>query len=218
MYEKLRKEVDELFKDAPRTARANELKEEVLANLIDRYNDLISEGKDEDEAIKKAIAGVGDVDELISALRKNDVFNYEEMKKDKQKSALILSVSVGLYIMSVVILILFTAVFDISGEISVCVMLTIVAIATGLIVYNSKTRTKYVKSEDTLVEDFKEWKSTNRENQKIMESIKSIVWTITVAIYLIISFTFHSWSYSWIIFIIAVAIEKIITLVFQMKE
>ncbi|SFB10125.1 permease prefix domain 1-containing protein [Clostridium frigidicarnis] len=218
MYEKLRKEVDELFKDAPRTARANELKEEVLANLIDRYNDLISEGKSEEEAIKKAIAGVGDVDELISALRKNDVFNYEEMKKDKQKSALILSVSVGLYIMSVVILILFTEVFHISGEISVCVMLTMVAIATGLIIYNSKSHTKYVKSDDTLVEDFKEWKSTNTEKQKIMTSIKSIMWTITVAIYLLISFGFNSWRYSWIIFIISAAIEKIITLIFQMKE
>lgn len=218
MYEKLRKEVDELFKDAPRTARANELKEEVLANLIDRYNDLISEGKSEEEAIKKAIAGVGDVDELISALRKNDVFSYEEMKKDKQKSALILSVSVGLYIMSVVILILFTEVFHISGEISVCVMLTMVAIATGLIIYNSKSYTKYVKSDDTLVEDFKEWKSTKTKNEEVMESIKSIIWTITVAIYLIVSFGFNSWRYSWIIFIIGVAIKKIITLIFQMKE
>lgn len=218
MYEKLRKEVDELFKDAPRTARANELKEEVLANLIDRYNDLISEGKSEEEAIKKAIAGVGDVDELISALRKNDVFNYEEMKKDKQKSALILSVSVGLYIMSVVILILFTEVFDISGEISVCVMLTMVAIATGLIIYNSKSYTKYVKSDDTLVEDFKEWKSTKTKNEEVVESIKSIIWTVTVAIYLIVSFGFNAWRYSWIIFIIGVAIKKIITLIFQMKE
>ena len=102
MYENLRKKVDELFQDAPRTSRSNELKEEVLANLIDKYNDLISDGTGEEEAVRKAIAGVGDVDDLIRGLRKNDVFNYEEMKKDKQKSALILSISIGLYIMSVV--------------------------------------------------------------------------------------------------------------------
>ena len=218
MYENLRKKVDELFQNAPRTARANELKEEVLANLIDKYNDLIAEGKGEDEAIKKAIAGVGDVDELVRGLRKNDVFNYEEMKKDKQKSALILSVSIGLYIMSVVVLILLIEVIGIQDEIAVCVMLTMDALATGLIIYNVNSHPKYIKSEDTMVEDFKEWKSTSTEKNKILKSIKSILWTIIVAIYFIISFGFGSWAYSWIIFIIGAAIEKIITLTFQMKE
>ncbi|SHJ77014.1 hypothetical protein SAMN02745163_02555 [Clostridium cavendishii DSM 21758] len=218
MYEKLNREVDELFKNAPKTSRANELKEEVLANLIDRYNDLIAGGKNEEEAIKKAIAGVGDIDELIRGLNKSDVFNYEQLQKDKQKSALILSISVGLYIMSVVVLILCTSLFDVSGEISVCLMLTIDAVATGLIIYNANSRPKYIKADNTMVEDFKEWKSANTERNNILRSVKSLVWTLTLIAYFIFSFAFHGWAYSWIIFFIGFAVERVVTLIFQIKE
>ena len=55
MYEKLRKRVNELFENAPKTGRANELKEELLANLIEKYNDLIDAGNTPDEAVEKAM-------------------------------------------------------------------------------------------------------------------------------------------------------------------
>ncbi|MGL4949412.1 MAG: permease prefix domain 1-containing protein, partial [Anaeroplasmataceae bacterium] len=74
------------------------------------------------------------------------------------------------------------------------------------------------KSEDSIVENFKELKSVHTEKDNILKSIKSIVWTIIVAIYLIISFVFDLWAYSWITFIIGAAVEKIITLSFQLKE
>ena len=45
MYEKLRIKVDELFENAPNTKSAYEIKEEFMANLTDRYDDLIAEGK-----------------------------------------------------------------------------------------------------------------------------------------------------------------------------
>lgn len=218
MYERLRKRVDELFENAPKTRRANELKEELMANLIDKYNDLIAAGKDEDEAINNAIAGIGDIDDLLRGLRENDVFNYEEIKKERQKSALVLSISIGMYIISIVILILCTEVFGLDGTIGVCIMLTIDAVATGLIIYNAISRPKYMKTDDTMVEEFKQWKSKNSHKNKLLQSIKSIVWTLIVAIYLITSFIFGIWAYSWIIFIIGAAIEKIITLAFELKE
>ncbi|MFA6941566.1 MAG: DUF4097 family beta strand repeat-containing protein [Clostridiaceae bacterium] len=68
MYEKLQKRVDDLFKNAPDTKRAEELKEELMANLIDRYNDLTESGKSEDEAIDITIEGIGDVNELIRSI------------------------------------------------------------------------------------------------------------------------------------------------------
>lgn len=218
MYDKLRKRVDELFENAPKSSRANELKEELLANLIDKYNDLIDAGKDEDTAIKDALESIGDVDELIRGLKENDVFNYEEIKKERKKSALILSISIGLYIMSVVVLILCSEVLQIDENIAVCIMLTMVAVATGLIIYNSVSRPKYKRADDTVVEEFKEWKSKNYQRNRMLQSIKSIVWTLIVAIYLFISFVFGIWAYSWIIFIIGGAIEKIIVIAFQLKE
>lgn len=218
MYEKLRRRIDDLFENAPRTKRANDLKEELMANLIDKYNDLIASGKSEDEAVNCAIAGIGDVDELLRGLKENDVFNYEQRRKDRQKSALILSVSIGMYIMSVVVVILCTEVFGINSNIAACIMLTMDAAATCLIIYNAISRPKYIKEEDNMVEEFKEWKSVHSEKNNILQSVKSISWTLIVVIYLIISFVFGAWAYSWIIFIIGAVIEKIITLAFQLRE
>lgn len=219
MYEKLRRRVEELFENAPKTHRANELKEELLANLIDKYNDLVSSGKSEEEAFNNAIAGIGDIDELIRGLKEHDdVFNYEQIQKNRQKSALFLSVSVGLYIMSVVVLILLNEVFRVDETISVSIMLTIDAVATCLIIYNAISRPKYIKADDTIVEEFKEWKSANTAQKEIIKSIKSIAWLIIVALYFILSFAFGIWAYSWIIFIIGAAIERIITLTFELRK
>ena len=49
-------------------------------------------------------------------------------------------------------------------------------------------------------------------------SIISAAWAIIVALYFILSFTFGIWAYSWIIFIIGVAIDKIIRAYFELKE
>lgn len=218
MIKRFRERLDELFENAPKTNRATELKEELLANLMDKYNDLLSSGKSEEDAFNIAIGGIGDVDELLKGLKEESVFDNEKLEKDRKKHALILSVSIGLYIMSAVILILCSEVFNIDENIGVCLMLTIDAIATCLIIYNAVSRPKYLKTDDTIVEEFKEWKSTNSRDKEVMKSIKSIFWMIIVAIYLLISFVFGIWSFSWIIFIIGAAIEKIITLAFQLKR
>lgn len=218
MYEKFSQKLDELFENAPQTNRASELKDELLANLMDKYNDLVSNGKSEEEAFNITIAGIGDTDELIRGLKENDQFNYKQIKKDREKSALILSVSIGMYIMSVVILIMCTSVFRINSNIAVCIMLTIDAIATCLIIYNAISRPKYLKTDDTIVEEFKEWKSANNAEKEVVKSIKSIMWLIIVALYFLLSFGFHIWSFSWIIFIIGAAVDKIITLAFQLRK
>jgi hypothetical protein len=218
MYERFQEKLDELFENAPKTHRARELKEELLANLMDKYNDLISAGKNEEEAFNIAISSIGDIDEIINGLKEKDVLNYDEMRKVSKKSALILSISVGMYIMGVVILIMCNEVFRINGQISICLMLTIDAIATCLIIYNAASKPKYLKADDTIVEEFKEWKSASNNEREVLKSIKSIVWLVIVALYFLLSFTFDIWGFSWIIFIIGAAIEKIINLSFQLRK
>lgn len=196
MYEKIRATVDELFISAPKTRRAVELKEEILSNLMDKYNDLLASGKSEEDALSIAISGIGDVDELIRCLKEPSSFDNEAMIKANQKYAIMVSSAIGLYIMSVAILILLTAVFDVDGGIAVCIMFLIDAVATFLIIYSSLTKPRYKKADDTMVEEFKEWNSSNANKREIYKSIKSIMWTLITAIYLIVSFVFHIWSFS----------------------
>lgn len=217
MYDKLRTHVDELFYSAPKTRKAQELKEEILANLIDRYNDFLDNGKNEVDAFNNAISGIGDVEELINALNENNIFDYEKIQKQREKFALMIAISVALYIISVVVVILFNSI-GLDGNVSACIMLTIDAFATGLIIYSIMSRPKYIKTDDTIVEDFKEWKQQSSDKKVIIKSITSIYWPIIVSIYLLLSFVFNIWEYSWIIFIIGIAGINIIKLIFDLKE
>lgn len=69
MNDRLRKYIDELFKDAPKNARTEEYKEEILKNNEEKLADLIAGGMDEEEAFKTVAAGMGDMNELFEELR-----------------------------------------------------------------------------------------------------------------------------------------------------
>ena len=45
MEEKIRAHMEKLFVSAPKTEAARELKEEMLQNVLDKYQDLVAEGE-----------------------------------------------------------------------------------------------------------------------------------------------------------------------------
>ncbi|GAA0737404.1 permease prefix domain 1-containing protein [Clostridium oceanicum] len=218
MYENLRESFNSVFEDIPKTKAAKELKDELWGNVIERYNDSKNEGKTEQEAIDNAIDGIGDVDELFKGLEIEDMFDRSSMDKYRKKHALVLTGAIGTYILSIVVTILLSEVFQVNENIVGCVLILMCGIATCVLVYHHSSRPRYVKQEDTVVEEFKEWKSSSVKERQIQSSIKSVMWTLIVAIYIIISFVFNIWAYSWVIFIIGAAVERIIVLVFQLKE
>jgi len=68
MKDKIAKHIDGLFKNASPTEKILDLKEEILQNLEDKYDDLIAEGKMQDEAYNIVIEGIGDVPALLKEL------------------------------------------------------------------------------------------------------------------------------------------------------
>ena len=165
MNEKLREHIEELFKNAPQTRQAVEIKEEILQNTIDRYNDLKAEGKSDEAAYNIAIAGIGDVDHLIDSIIApvaSSGYSREEIRKNQNKRTLLLAVAVALYILCVVPVIICDeiGVNEVFGIVS---MFVIAAVATALIIYRSGMRLEYMPTDDTVVEDFKKW---NREKNE----------------------------------------------------
>ena len=65
MNEKLRNHVNILFVAVPKTPRAAEMKEELLVNLNEKYDDLLKSGYDSNAAFHIALSGIGDPDELF---------------------------------------------------------------------------------------------------------------------------------------------------------
>lgn len=215
MNEKIVRHVEKLFEDAPKTRRAFELRDELTANLNDRYNDLIAEGKDEDTAYSVVIAGIGDVDELISGLRENDVFNEVQNQIQRQKSALLISGAVAIFILSIIPPILISEIFksNLAQTIGILFMIMCWAVAVMMLVYNAMSKPKYEKTEDTIVENFKEFTSTKSKDAAVRKSIISIIPIITTIIYLMLGFGFNLWHPGWMIFLLIPVVIQIIRLV-----
>ena len=65
MREQLRAYVLRLFAQAPDTQRNRELREEILQNTLDRFDDLVAQGVPEESAYTQAVGSIGDVESLL---------------------------------------------------------------------------------------------------------------------------------------------------------
>ncbi|MEG0356809.1 MAG: permease prefix domain 1-containing protein [Christensenellaceae bacterium] len=208
MEQKLRKYVEELFADAPKTKKALELREEIYTNLRDKYDDLIKSGASPEEAYVIVKRSVGDVSELLGGLEEPTDAVPMVSEAQRKKFAKNTAIAVMLYILSPIAII----VLGVVGQpiIGLTVMLGLIAVATALIVYNNNMRPKYEKMDDTMVEEFKEWKEQNKNKHAKEEAYGAILWPLIIALYFIISFVTGAWYITWVIFIIGAAIQGII--------
>lgn len=226
MNERIRNHVESLFAQVPSSRRADELKDELISNLTERYNDLVLQGKDEETAYNIVIAGIGDADELIRGLREQEVFDPVQMQMQRQKSALLVSVAVALFIISPVFIIIFGVGLGAGGLINqdlgvvIGIVLMFICCAGGvmLLVYNALSKPKYVKMEDTIVEDFKEWNSRKTKNNAVRKSVNSLIWMLATVIYLSIGFFANLWSPGWMVFLLAAVVTHVIRLVSVYRE
>ena len=211
MYEKLRAHIEELFKDAPKTLQTVEIKEEILQNTVDRYNDLLAEGKSEEAAFNIAVAGIGDVNELIGSITavKPEPYTKEELENNSRRRTVLLSVSVVLYICSVIPVIVSEEIFD-NDVIGVVLMFLMAAAATAIIIYRNGLRPNLPESGGTVVEDFKEWNQKNKEDKSVMYAVNGSVWALTLVVYFALSFTTGAWYITWLVFFIGLAAVNII--------
>ncbi len=217
MENQIREYVEGLFKDAPYTQRVYELKIELIHNLTDKYADLISEGKRPDDAYNLTILGIGDVNELIAAVGDSSPYTYNSVGTRKKRSAALISISVMLYILSVVPVIIFTE-LGLNTLLGVVIMFICIAAATGLIIYNSMTKPKAGTAPETVVQEFKEWQNAKSKNDGIVKAIMSAFWPICLALYFLLSFTTGRWDITWIIFLISPAVSGIIKAIVDLRS
>jgi len=133
--------------------------------------------------------------------------NIKEAKQENVKSnfARNVAIAVMMYIFAIIAVIIFGAQFDLP-VIGVSVFMTICALATGLLIYNGIYYSKESKE-----------KPETKKNT-LCKQVISIVDTLFVTIYLIVSFATMAWHITWIIFLILGVVDEIIRLLFNLKE
>lgn len=222
--EKIREHLDGLFEDVPKSRASWELQEELLANSMERYEDLVKGGMDEEAALNQVMGSIGNVDELIAALPSEDHEMYRAIDMEmRQKSAMITAIAVGLYILAGAVFFVGVLVEDYFAFASASMIGLIVAIIicifpTCMLVYNANRMPKYNKKDATVVEEFKAWNNDSQKSKKVRGAVSSLLWTLTTVVYLAVSFFTGKWWITWIIFLISSCIEAAINLIFRLQE
>ena len=223
MNERIVRHMDMLFDTAPRTRKTLELKQEMTQNANDKYQDLLAEGYSEEDAYQNVISSIGDVGELFEDLEEKTPYIMSEA--DRKKKALITSISVGLYILAGVVFFLCQWLDELPGSgfmnygtLGLALAAAICIVPTCLLVYVSNLYPNYKKEDDSMVEEYKEVTSTGKREKAIMGAVSTIIWTITIMLYFIISLTTLAWHITWIIFLMGGCVEAIAVLLFNLKR
>lgn len=221
MNERIENYINELFKNAPKTPQTEEVKNEIIGNTIEKFNELKLEGKDDEAAFNIAVSHIGNVSELIDEYAKDEdaMAMRDAVQKHKEKQALLLSVAVALYILCVVPVIMLAELgLEILG---ICLMFIMVAVATGLIIYRASTSKLYTVNSDPKVQAVTYSVPPTKEQMRrglVRRNILSAVWAVIVALYLLISFLTGAWHITWIIFIIGGVVDNLLKAVFDYFE
>lgn len=133
----------------------------------------------------------------------NKVLTKEEVRK---KSAEVVSTSIFIYILAIAILIVAIPVLRINPIVATAIFLCMIAWATARIVKHYMSIPKFEKSKE------------EKRQVQIIKQINSIVGTICVIIYFLVSFITMAWHITWIIFIIDGLICEIVKLFFMLNE
>lgn len=202
MREQLIQYVDLLFAGSPENA---DMKEEILQNTLDRYDDLVAQGKAPAAAYRLAIGGIGDLGELLGNEQPSPnpiVVTQDPIKKEQKKT--MRAVAIGMYICSVLpLLVLSNLGQDVLG---LCMMLLLIGSATVLMIMGSNDKEKQAKepAEET----------TSPRRRAILKALR----TSSVVLFLLLSFTTGAWHVTWLVFPITGAVKGIVNAAMDLKE
>lgn len=208
MREQLIQYVSLLFAGAP---QSDDIRQEILQNTLDRYDDLIAQGKPPEAAYRLAISGIGDINEILGAEPAGGVSRAaatarertaEDPSKEKEQK-LVSAFATAFYILCPVPL------FILQDEIGLSMMCLLIAAATALLI---------IRGKDKPGEDARREEQRSNPNRQLKRSISSLVWAVGVAAYFIVSFATHAWFITWVMFPLIASIQGLIAACMDLKE
>ncbi len=209
MREQLQQYVELLFAGAP---DSEDIKQEILQNTLDRYDDLIAQGKVPEAAYRLAITGIGDINEIlgsaaqvIPAAPAREVHPEEDAAAAKRKRTR--AIAIGLYIICIIPLIILSELgLSILG---LCATLSIVAVVTVAIIQNQEPDDE---------EDIHQSQKTDSPRGELHKSIRSLIGIITLIVFLAVSFLTGAWYITWLIFPLSGAVKGLVRAILDLKE
>ena len=189
-------------------------KQEILQNTLDRYDDLVAQGKSPEAAYRLAISGIGDINEILGGTSEavpvmQSPASVISDDGDSLFRKLLRAVAIGLYILCPIPLFVL-------GElgmdtIGLCGTIALVAVATVLILLGRKKSSGSEKKEED--DDIR-----CSPRQELRKGVNSLIWAIGLAVYFIISFATMAWYVTWVIFPIIAAVQGLVRAILDLME
>lgn len=186
-----------------RARDCEDVKQEILQNTLDRYDDLIAEGKVPEAAFWLAITGIGDLNEILdtqpspAAARPSQTTPPAEPEKYRRLQR---GIGIAMFILCPIPVLLCV----VAGQVmlGISLMLAMIAVGTVLMVLSGKGHD-----------------SAPRRHATLFGSIAmSLLWPLTTIVYFLISFATGAWFLTWLVFPIAGAISAVIRAIEDWKE
>lgn len=212
--------VNSIFEGIPNTPEVQELREEILQNTLDRYDEECARGVSETVAYNVAVMSIGDTDELLAA--------YHKPKKEKKSSRRVcVAIAIALYILCVVP----PAVADELGwpsALGVSLMFLMIAAATALIIL-SGGREKPAAPKASTPQGVPVQPAAQaapavpvqEERSSAVKILRGVLtplyWLAAVGLFLAAGFAGY-WYVAWVIFIAAGAVGDVITGIVYMAK
>lgn len=211
MKEQLIKYVDLMFAGNP---GSEDMKQEILQNTLDKYDDYIAQGKPAEAAYRLAIAGIGDISEILGSEPVSPAPQITQPNTDYRGrpvtpmwKKVVRAIAVCMYILCVTpVLVLSSMGMD---EIGICGMFGMIAIATALMIIAG--------GNEQADENEKPQKSDAPES-KLRKAIRSVIGVVGLCIYLGISFWSGAWWITWLVFPIMGAVQGLVSAIIDLKE
>lgn len=162
--ETIRNYLESMFAQLPNTPEVWKAKDELLQMMEDKYNELLSDGASENEAVGRVIAEFGNLDEVAETLGISNIINntqprtgieltMEEAKNyiaDRATGAVRIGIAVLLFITCPVWPIIGDALqqainpgHDFGSAIGACLLFIAIAIGVGICIYNGNLMKKW---------------------------------------------------------------------------
>ena len=207
MKDQLTRYVDLLFAGA---SDAEDIKQEILQNTLDRYDDLISQGKAPQAAYSLAISGIGDIGEILSSQPAAAPITAAAPAAPKAQplwKKILRAVAIFLYILCPVPLFA----LDTMGmaELGLCGLLVFVAVATVLIIIaggRSEEEKTHGESSD------------GEPRSELHKAIRGVITAVGLVIYFAVSISTQAWYITWLIFPIMAAVQGLVNACIDLKE
>lgn len=187
-------------------------RQEILQNTLDRYDDLIAEGKTPEAAYRLAIMGIGDINEILGSAPGVPAYTHvpeaRPEKQDSPRKKILRAVAVCLYIICPIPLFVLGELPGLETY-GLCGTLAIVAVATALMMLGAK-------KEAPRAEEYRQ--ETKSPENELKKSVSGLIWAIGIAAYFILSFLTGAWYITLVMFLIIPALQGLVSAVMDLKE